>query len=193
MRGVSSDLALLRRSSTTEDMSNEARTRSLKTGNQDMMKGGRASLIVKLKYKPISKLSTPETAFDNGFAAPASSANGYLGLLKSYELMLPSIGNFVPPDYQFGERNSLCPPMSSLSMLNNLHSTINMHGRSTLNQIAMWENSGLGALNNCSARNFGPSTKANDHLLLTLAGYLLLFSFGVMKQLSFDRFLRYNI
>jgi hypothetical protein len=114
--------------------------------------------------------STPETAFDVGFTAPASNVNGYLDFWGNSESMLPPTGPFVPLDNQFGEWDSLFPSMSFPGTLNNLSSTLNTYGRSTPNRIATNEHLVFAALDDNSVWNIGPSALANDHLLLTHAG-----------------------
>lgn len=122
-----------------------------------------------------NNLSTPDTAFDNGFAGPLSSIDGYLDFLGNSESMLPQTGPFVPPGHQFGEWNSLSPSMSFPDTLSNFPSTVDACSRSSLNQIAMSEDHGFGALGNNSVRSISPSVPANDHFLLTHAGCFPLF------------------
>jgi hypothetical protein len=117
-----------------------------------------------------NNLSTPETAFDNGFAGPLSSIDGYLDFLGNSESMLPQTGPFVPPDNQFGEWNNLFPSMSFPDTLRNFPSTVDTCSRSSLNQIAMSEDPGFGVLDNNSVWSIGPSVPTNDHFLLTYAG-----------------------
>jgi hypothetical protein len=127
-----------------------------------------------------NNLSTPEAAFDDGFAAPASNINEYLGFYGNCESMLPRTVPFVLPDNHFGEWNSVFSTTSFPSTLCNLPSTLNTFSRSTLNQTATSEDPGFGALNNSSVRNIGPSAPAKDHLLLIYAGCFPL-SFGIIE------------
>jgi hypothetical protein len=81
-------------------------------------------------------LSTPEAAFDDGFA---SNANAYLDFCGSSESMLPTAAPFVLPENLFGEWNSLFFTTPFPSTLCNLPAMLNPISRSTLNQMAMSE------------------------------------------------------
>ena len=127
-----------------------------------------------------SNLSTPEAAFDNDFAAPASNVNGYLGFYGNSESMLSPAVPFVLPNNHFGEWNSVFSTTSFPSTLCNLPSTLNTFSRLTLNQTATSEGPDFGALNNNGVRNIGPLAPASDHLPLIYAGCFPL-SFGIME------------
>ena len=111
-----------------------------------------------------NNLSIAETAFDDGFAGPVSSVNGFLDFSGNYEFMLPLTRPSVPLGSQFDELNILFPSMHFPDTLSGLPSTVDTCSHSTLNQIAMSED------RNNSVWSTGPSAPANYNLLPTYAG-----------------------